>query len=55
MQNYGCGPLFLHSSLKDFVYDYYAQLDRPNIPRRPDVVATKGTVGVAGRVDKPFP
>jgi len=48
MQRYGFGPAFLHSTLKDFVYDYYAQLDRSNIPRRPDVVATKAAVGVAG-------
>ena len=50
MQHYGFGPAFLHSTLEDFVYAYYAQLDRSNIPRRPDVVATKGSVGVAGRL-----
>ena len=49
MQHYGFGPAFLQSTLKDFVYDYYAQLDRSNILRRPDVVDTKATAGVAGR------
>ena len=28
MQNYKFGPVFLHSALHDFVYDYYDRLDR---------------------------
>ena len=28
MQQYGFGPAFLHSALKNFVYDYYTRLDR---------------------------
>ncbi len=28
MQQYGFGAAFLHSALKNFVYDYYGQLDR---------------------------
>jgi len=43
MQQYGFGPAFLHSALKDFVYGYYAHIDRSTIPLHPDVVATKAT------------
>jgi len=28
MQQYGFGPAFLHSALKNFVYDYYTRIDR---------------------------
>ena len=38
MQKYKFGPAFLHSTLKDFVYDYYAHNDRRVVP--PAVVAT---------------
>ena len=37
MQNYKFGPVFLHSALRDFVYDYYDRLDRKAID------ATAGT------------
>ena len=31
MQNYKFGPVFLHSALRDFVYDYYEHLDRRTV------------------------
>jgi len=31
MQNYKFGPVFLHSALRDFVYDYYEHRDRKTV------------------------
>ena len=31
MQDYKFGPVFLHSALRDFVYDYYEHLDRKTV------------------------
>jgi tyrosine-protein phosphatase SIW14 len=53
MQQYGFGPAFLHSALKDFVYGYYAQIDRSTIPLHPDVVATKAA-STAGVTEHPL-
>jgi tyrosine-protein phosphatase SIW14 len=32
MKRYNFGPVFLHASLKSYVYDFYAHLDKSNSP-----------------------
>jgi tyrosine-protein phosphatase SIW14 len=41
MQKYRFGPAFLHSTLKNFVYDYYAHIDRAAVAAARATTATK--------------
>jgi len=41
MQRYRFGPAFLHSTLKNFVYDYYTQLDHTKVAAQRTTTATK--------------
>jgi protein tyrosine/serine phosphatase len=43
MQKYKFGPAFLHSTLKDFVYDYYSHHDR-TAPAAPQAVVATGVL-----------
>jgi len=47
MRQYRFGPAFLHSTLKEFVYDYYSHLDQIKVTAQratASAAATKGWV-----------
>ena len=41
MEKYRFGPAFLHSTLKNFVYDYYAQMDHAAVAAQRATTATR--------------